>query len=58
MTLAKKYRNQGRVLIISPEDTCGVDTLTRDQYALNRLYEKGYIDAKQIMNFLNEKKHV
>lgn len=54
VALAKKYREEGRVLIISPDDTCGVDTLTRDREALKRFYEKGYQDGKQISEFLSE----
>ena len=39
---AKEYARQGRVLIVAPDDTGGVDTLTRDRDALRRLYVKGY----------------
>lgn len=53
VALAKQYREEGRVLIISPDDTCGVDTLTRNKEALKRFYEKGYQDAKKIKVFLN-----
>lgn len=53
VALAKRYREEGRVLIISPDDTCGVDTLTRNKEALKRFYEKGYQDAKKIKVFLN-----
>ncbi len=52
IALAKKYEAQGRVLIIAPDDTCGVDTLTKDKKALKRFYEKGYEDAKVIESFL------
>lgn len=54
--LAKSYEAQGRVLIISPDDTCGVDTLTKDREALKRLYEKGYQDGGTIAAFLPESK--
>ena len=33
------------MLIIAPDDTCGVKTLTRDQEALKKLYTKGIRDA-------------
>ncbi|MGN0331902.1 MAG: patatin family protein, partial [Lachnospiraceae bacterium] len=49
----KEYREMGKALIISPDDTCGVDTLTRDQEALIRFYEKGYQDANVIDTFIN-----
>ena len=53
LALLKKYREQGNVLIVSPIDTCGVDTLTRDQEALKIFYENGYQDAGKISEFLN-----
>lgn len=54
--LAKIYEARGQVLIVSPDDTCGVDTLTRDKGALQRLYEKGYQDGGAIAAFLAENK--
>lgn len=56
VALAKKYEAQGRALIIAPDDTCGVDTLTKDREALKRLYEKGYEDARAIPPFLADAK--
>ena len=50
--LAKRCRQRGNVLIIAPDDTCGVDTLTRNKEALDRLYKKGYQDAEKIKAFL------
>ena len=49
---AMEYENDGKVLIVAPDDTCGVDTLTRDKEALCRLYEKGYADAAAIGAFV------
>lgn len=43
---------QGKALIVAPDDTCGVSTLSRDADALRRLYEKGYRDGEKIMAFL------
>lgn len=54
VALAKEYEADGRVLIIAPDDTCGVDTLTKDRDALKRFYEKGYRDAKAMESFLRE----
>lgn len=54
IALAEEYEAQGRVLIIAPDDTCGVDTLTKDREALCRLYEKGCRDAEAIGIFLSE----
>lgn len=50
--LSKEYEVQGRVLIVAPDDTCGVDTLTKNREALQRFYEKGYRDAQAIPEFL------
>ena len=47
---AQRYAIEGRALIVAPDDTCGVDTLTRD--ALRRLYEKGLSDGAKIDAFL------
>lgn len=52
IALAKEYEKNGQVLIIAPDDTCGVDTLTKDQDALKRFYDKGYRDAGAIESFL------
>ena len=49
---AQEYAKQGRVLIVSPDDTCGVDTLRRDKDALHKLYQKGYHDAQRISEFI------
>lgn len=52
---AKRYESQGRVLIVAPDDTCGLGTLSKDKEALHRLYEKGYHDAQTIPAFLRRK---
>ena len=55
--LAKRYQAEGRALIVAPDDTCGVDTLTREKASLTRFYHKGYQDAQAILTFLaGEKK--
>ena len=45
--LAKKYQKQGKVLILAPDDCCGMETLTKDKSALDKMYHKGYRDAKK-----------
>lgn len=52
VAVAQEYARQGRVLIVAPDDTCGVDTLTKDRQSLQRLYEKGYADGQKIKDFL------
>lgn len=50
----KEYARRGKALIVAPDNTCGVDTLTRNKNALKSLYAKGYQDGKQIANFLKK----
>lgn len=51
---AKKLAADGNVLIVAPDDTCGVSTLSRDAGALRSLYEKGYQDGAHIPPFISE----
>lgn len=51
---AKELEKEGKVLIVAPDDTCGVDTLHRDEEALHNLYLKGYLDGQNISDFLKE----
>lgn len=49
---AKKLRNEGKVLIVSPESIGKMSTLTKDKEALDMLYKTGYADAEKIIEFL------
>lgn len=49
---ARKYQRDGKLLVISPDDTCGVSTLSRNQNNLISLYHKGYKDGEKINLFL------
>ncbi len=51
VALARSYAARGKLLIVAPDDTCGVSTLKRDAGALRRLYEKGYRDGARIAPF-------
>lgn len=53
VALSQEYAKQGKALIISPDDTCGVDTLKKDKSSLQQLYKKGYGDGARITSFLN-----
>ena len=48
----KKLQEEGRALIISPDDCCGVNTLKRTKENITKLYEKGYRDAEKIKAFV------
>lgn len=52
VALSQEYAKQGKALIVSPDNTCGVDTLKKDKSSLHRLYEKGYSDGARITSFL------
>lgn len=52
VALAKRYAEEGRALIVSPDDISEVSTLARDRAALDRFYRKGYRDARAILDFL------
>ncbi|WP_172137039.1 patatin family protein [Adlercreutzia sp. ZJ473] len=52
VAFAKKLEAEGRALIVAPDDTCGVDTLTKDREAILRLYAKGYADGAAIERFV------
>lgn len=52
VALAKRLAAEGRVLIVAPDDTCGVDTLTKDKAAMQRLYEKGRADGAAVEAYL------
>lgn len=50
--LARQYAAEGKLLIVAPDDTCGVHTLCRNPDKMKQLYAKGYADAKKISPFL------
>lgn len=45
-------QEEGKVLIVAPDDTCGVDTLKRTPESLDALYRKGYEDGAAIGEFI------
>lgn len=52
VALAQEYAKQGKALIVAPDDTYGVSTLSRDPADMQRLYEKGYSDGKKVKSFI------
>lgn len=50
----KKLQADGKVFVISPDDTCGIDTLAKDKEDLKRLYGKGYFDGEKINQYLKK----
>ena len=58
VALARLLARQGKVLVVAPKDTFGVDTLTRDRDALEKLYREGYADGERIETFLTISKQI
>ena len=51
---AQEMERQGSVLIIAPDDVCGLSTLTKDKEKLQQMYDKGRRDAAKIAPFLQK----
>ena len=52
VALAHQFAAEGKLLILAPDDTCGVHTLCRDARAMKQLYAKGFADVEKIAPFL------
>lgn len=50
--MAREYEADGRMIILSPDDISGVDTLKRNRPALQRLYQKGIQDGKRLLAWM------
>lgn len=50
----RQLEKEGKVLVLAPDDCCGVNTLTRTEKTTTALYNKGYADAEKIKSFLSE----
>lgn len=49
---AKELAAQGKVLIVAPDDICGLSTLTKSHEKLQMMYDKGVKDAAGIRAYL------
>lgn len=49
---ALEYQKHGRVLIVAPDNCCGMKTLTKDRAKIDRMYTKGYENAAKIKDFV------
>ncbi len=52
LALAGKLAEEGRLLLLAPDDSCGVDVLCRSAKAMNDLYAVGYEDGRKVAAFL------
>jgi len=48
----KELEREGRALLIAPRDIQGMNTLTRDRAAVERLYHMGYEQGQRLMEFV------
>lgn len=55
LELAKKYAEQGKIFILAPDESCVMDTLTKDKEKLKTMYDMGYNDAAKLFGRLNNK---
>lgn len=51
---ALALQKEGKVLIVAPDDIGSLKTLSKDAAVLDRLYKKGYVDARAILQFLRK----
>ncbi|MBQ4627153.1 MAG: hypothetical protein IJB45_07900, partial [Clostridia bacterium] len=49
---ALRLREEGKVLVVAPEECFGINTITRELDGLNKLYQLGYKDGRKIEEFL------
>ncbi len=54
----KALEKQGKVLVLSPDDCCGVTTLKRTKEGIQSLYQKGYEDARRVKEYLSLQENV
>lgn len=50
--IKEKYELSGEILVIAPDDVCGMKTLTKDKTKMELLYNKGYKDGEKIKLYL------
>lgn len=53
VALAKRYEGEGKVIILAPDDLCGLTTLSKNFEGMERMYRKGYAAAAAIPGFLD-----
>ncbi len=51
--LALKLQQQGRCLIVAPDDLMGINTVSKDVEKLQYIYDKGYENASIIKQFIS-----
>lgn len=49
LSILKELRDEGKVILLSPSDQCGVKNNCRDPELLKKLYRVGYEDAERVL---------
>ena len=52
---ARQLEKEGKVLILAPDDLCGMTTLKKSRDSMQRLYDKGYRCGARVREFLSGK---
>ena len=52
MEIAEEYQKIGKLLIVAPDDICGLSTLSKSHEKLQKMYDKGMKDAEKIAAFI------
>ena len=55
LAAVQELEREGKALIIAPSDIAGMDTLTRDKAAVERLYQMGYDQGPRLMEFVKSR---
>lgn len=52
--IEENFVENDKVLIVAPDDVCGIDTLKMKKENLLKLYDKGYKDGEKIKEWLDK----
>ena len=52
--IAEEYQKIGKLLIVAPDDICGLSTLSKSHEKLQKMYDKGMKDAEKIAAFIGK----
>ncbi|MDF7664209.1 patatin family protein [Bifidobacterium sp. ESL0763] len=52
MQVAERMAEEGKVLILAPDDLCGLDTLSKNAEGLEEMYRKGLAAAEAVSDFI------
>ncbi len=56
VALAQEYERDGRLLLLAPDDCCGLSTLRKTREDIERMYQKGRRDGRAVLSFVAEER--